>query len=264
MQISIASYSFNRLISAGVMDVFGYLESCRFRYHLDTADIWNGLMGKDAEVYLAAEFVGKVKAGLAERGMTLINYHVDGVHIWEDDAGVREKHYREALRHLEAAERMGARTVRIDAGGREREWTAEQFDEIVKRYREYAQRAADGGYRVGPEVHWGAEVVAENMERLARAVDHPGYGILLHAGRWPDADPDEGDRRVAKWVCHTHFDAKTIGTRVESALAILRDAGYSGCYAVEHAAKEQVYDEVGALVAELRAAVGRNAAGRSA
>ena len=38
----------------------------------------------------------------------------------------------------------------------------------------------DNGYRVGPENHWGAEVVPENMARICRAVDHPGFGMLLH------------------------------------------------------------------------------------
>ena len=41
--ISIASYSFHGLLEAGMIDVFGYLESCRYRYHLDTADIWSNL-----------------------------------------------------------------------------------------------------------------------------------------------------------------------------------------------------------------------------
>ncbi len=44
MNISIASYSFYGLLGKGQMDVFGYLETIKYRYHLDTADIWNGML----------------------------------------------------------------------------------------------------------------------------------------------------------------------------------------------------------------------------
>ena len=40
MQISVASYAFHGLLKRGQMDLFGYLESCRYRYHLASADIW--------------------------------------------------------------------------------------------------------------------------------------------------------------------------------------------------------------------------------
>ena len=44
LKISILSYSFRGLLAAGKMDVFGYLESCKYRYGLDAADLWNGPM----------------------------------------------------------------------------------------------------------------------------------------------------------------------------------------------------------------------------
>jgi hypothetical protein len=47
-----------------------------------------------------------------------------------------------ALAHLKAAKILGGRFARIDAGGKGDHWTQEQFDHIVKRYREYAQQGA--------------------------------------------------------------------------------------------------------------------------
>ena len=255
MKISIASYSFHGLIAAGGMDVFGYLESVRFRYHLDAADLWNGLLGRDPETYLEPQFLEGVKEGLEERGLALANYHADGCHIWEDDPAEREKNHRLALRHLDAAEYLGAKTVRIDTGGRNRHWTGEQFDHIVRRYRDFAARAADHGFRIGPETHWGTELFPDNMEQLARAVDHPGYGILLHLGHWDEGNADENDRRLAPWACHTHLDMKTTRGRLESALQILMDAGYEGYLGVEHHTGRNEYAEVAAQVAELRRAV---------
>src|SRR4051794_33235993 len=254
LPISIASYSFHELIAAGRMDVFGYLESVRYRYHLAVADIWNGLLGSDPERYLTPEFLGGVRAAVDERELALANYHADGCHLWEDDPQLRERHLQLALRHLDAAEALGARTVRIDTGGRERAWTDEQFEYLVRHFRSFARRAADRGYRVGPENHWGTELHPDNIERLARAVDDPGFGVLLHLGRWEAGDVDENDRRIAPWACHTHFDAKTTRGRAEAALRILSESGYAGCLGIEYGAGGQEHVEVAALIAELRRA----------
>ncbi|MGC9347728.1 MAG: sugar phosphate isomerase/epimerase family protein, partial [Anaerolineae bacterium] len=164
MKLAIASYAFHGLLREGKIDVFGYLESCAYRYHLRAADIWNGMVESTEDDYLA-----KLKDALDERELELANLCVDGAHIWEDDPDLREEHYQNALAHLHAAEVLNARTIRIDAGGRDETWSEEQFDLIVKRYQEYAQRAYDNGYKVGPENHWGTEVNPDNMVKLCKA-----------------------------------------------------------------------------------------------
>jgi len=252
MRISIASYSFHGLIGAGMMDVFGYLETCKYRYHLDAADLWNGLLGGDEKIYLEEDFLKKVKEALAERDMVLANYHADGCHVWEDDPGARERNHQSALSHLRAARFLEAKTVRIDAGGKGHTWAGEQFDHIAGRFREYAQMASDSGFRVGPESHWGPELVPDNMERLARAVDHPGFGILMHIGHWENAPEEEGDRRLAPWTAHTHVDARITRTRLEPAMRILLDAGYEGYWGVEHHSARNEYAEVAWQLAEVR------------
>ncbi len=252
MKISIASYSFHGLRGADMMDVFGYLETCKYRYQLDAADIWNGLIGRDETAYLQDSFLKKLREALAEREMTLANYHADGCHIWEDDAGQREAHHRSALAHLKAAAYLGAKTVRIDAGGKGQVWTAEQFDLIVKYFKEYVQFGLDHGFKVGPESHWGPELVPDNMERLARAVNHPGFGILMHIGHWENAPEEEGDRRLAPWAVHTHVDARITRTRLEPAMRALIAAGYQGYWGVEHHSSKNEYAEVAYQVAEVR------------
>jgi len=251
MKISIASYSFHGLREKDMMDGFGYLETVKYRYRLDTADIWNGILGPDSLV-LDRGYLEKLKEALDEREMTLVNYHVDGCHIWEDDPAAREKNYRSALAHLDAARFLGARTVRIDAGGKGHEWNHEQFDHIVMRMKEYVRIGAEAGFRVGPESHWGPELTPDNMERLAKAVDHPGFGILLHIGHWENAPEEEGDRRLAPWAMHTHVDARITRTRLESAMRLLLAAGYDGYWGVEHHSAKNEYAEVEYQLAEVR------------
>ncbi len=250
MSISIASYSFHGLLEAGQIDLFGYLESCRYRYHLDTADIWNGMVSSLEEDYLR-----KVKRGLLERDLTLVNLCVDGPHIWDDDPAVRQQHYEEALRYLRAAEYLGARTLRIDAGGSARPFTSdetfseEQFDHIASRYREYAQWAYDHGFKVGPENHWGPEVVPANMQRICQMVNHSGFGVLLHFRG------NAGDAAIAPYSMHTHIAWTVTETGLEGTLTMLKDAGYQGCWGVEHHSAQNEYNQVAIQLTRVRSVV---------
>ncbi len=241
-KVSLASYAFHGLLAQGMVDVFGYLESCKYRYQVQ-ADIWNGMLLSTEE-----DYIRKVREALDSRDLILANLCVDGAHIWEDDPAAREANHRNALAHLEAAERLGARTVRIDAGGAHdaRTFTQEQFDLIVARYREYAQRAGDNGYRVGPENHWGPEVVPENMLRICQAVDHPAFGVLLHFRG------DPGDRVMAPWAMHTHVAWNITEGPLTACMDMLRDAGYEGYWGVEHHTGRNEYTEVAVQIARVR------------
>ncbi len=241
MNVSIASYSFHGLLKESKIDVFGYLETCKYRYGLQSADIWNGMLpGTDAD------YLRKVKDALDERELVLANLCVDGAHIWEDDPAVREQHYQNALAHLRAAEALGARTIRIDAGVRADTFTDEQFEWIVKRYKEYAQRAYDGGYKVGPENHWGAEAAPANMQRLCQAVDHPAFGVLLHFKGL------EGDRLMAPWAMHTHISMAVTQESLDASMSLLREAGYAGYWGVEHHSARSEYVQVAIQLARVR------------
>ncbi len=240
MKVSIASYAFHGLLNAGMMDVFGYLETCKYRYQLDAADIWNGFFPTTDDGFLK-----KVKQALQERELELANLCVDSAHIWEDDAAVRENNYQNALAHLHAGEVLGAKTIRIDAGGRDETWTDEQFDLIVARYKEFCKRAYDNGYRVGPENHWGTEVIPENMKKLCAAVDHPAFGVLLHFRG------NVGDVVMAPWAMHTHISWEIVESSLEESMSMLASAGYQGYWGVEHHTGENEYPEVAIQLARV-------------
>ena len=124
-------------------------------------------------------------------------------------------------------------------------------------FREYSAFGKEYGFSVGPETHWGFSLRADNMERIARAVDHPAYGILLHLGHWEDGDPDAGDRRLAPWTVHTHVDARVTDTNLAEKMQILLDAGYRGCWGVEHHSARNEYAEIAVQLAVVRRALAR-------
>ncbi|WP_395139557.1 sugar phosphate isomerase/epimerase family protein [Armatimonas sp.] len=247
MKISIAGYSVHGLLSEGTIDIFGYLESCRYRFGLDAADIWNGLLPT-----LENGFIRKVRHGLEERELTLVNYHADGCHVWEDDAAARAKNRALAFEHLQVAAALGAKTVRIDTGGKLEKMSAEQLEIVSDQFREYCVFGQEHGFAVGPETHWGISLLADNMEEIAKTVAHPAYGILLHIGHWEQGDPDEGDRRLAPYAVHTHVDAKITRTCLFEKMLLLLDAGYTGYWGVEHHSKQNEYAEIAVQLAMVR------------
>lgn len=251
MKTSIGSYSFHGLLEEGKMDIFGYLETVKYRYHLDTADIWNGMLATTEEDYLR-----KVRDALDEKELSVANLCVDGASLWDDHPDVRDRQYQNALANLRAAEILGAKTVRIDVGGKSHDMTEEQFDYVVKRYREYADRAMNNGYRIGPENHFGPALVPANMLKVAEAVSHKAYGILLHLGHW-DVDVEDGDRLLAKWAVHTHVDAKTCKDGLKKKLKTLLDAGYEGYWGIEHHSAQSEYVEVEWQLASVRRALAK-------
>jgi sugar phosphate isomerase/epimerase len=262
VEISVASFSFHGAFAEGTLDVFGYLEACRYRYHLGTADIWNGLLGSDVETQLDPERLRKVRRAMDERNLVCVNYHADGCHPWEDDPDTRARHRELADRHLKAAEILGAQTVRIDTGGRDRHWTDEQFDFIAQAFRDFAAQAGNSGFKVGPETHWGTTNYPDNMLRLHAAIASPHYGILLHMGKDSWTSPSDYDRALAPIAIHTHIDQRTCYERIDEALAILMEAGYQGALGVEHHTGKSEFAEVEAQIALVRRALAHIRSGR--
>lgn len=240
-KVALASYSFNGLINEGMMDIFNYLNVTKFRYRVNQADIWSGLFPTRDD-----DFVMKIKRILDENEMELANLCVDGAHIWEEDEELRENNYQVAKDFIRIGEMLGAKTIRIDAGEREANWSEIAFDTIVKRYSEFAQRAGDMGYRIGTENHWGATQNPANVVKLAKAIDNPAFGVLFHFGNIKEYSEDVGNEMLVPYAMHTHISAGYAddGDRCRMLMNKLLDNGYRGAFSVEHHTGKNEYDQV--------------------
>jgi hypothetical protein len=225
--ISIAAWSFHGLREEGALDVFGYLELLSGRYGLRHADIWSGFLPT-----LDTAFIRRVRREMDCRELALANLCVDGPHLWDPDPAVRAAHDAKALEYLEAGRILGARTIRIDMGEKEPEFSPESFDYIASTYRRYARLCHDAGIRVGPENHWGASKYPRNLEKMRRAVDHPAYGHLLHLEGFLGRDQEAGYEAVLPITMHVHVPMNALPAakeRIRQAAA----SGYTGCYSAE-------------------------------
>src|SRR5262249_51794373 len=121
VDISVASYSFHRLLESGKQDIFSYITDCK-RLGCTLLDPWVGhlptLDTDGAELTTEqAEFVNKVKTAADQAMLPFGCVAVDGAHIYEPDAEGRHKNRQRAYRWLEIAHQLGARQIRIDTGG---------------------------------------------------------------------------------------------------------------------------------------------------
>jgi len=214
------------------------------------------------------DFVDKVHRALEERQLVIPNIAVDEGHLLasgkEDTAKLRATQDR----YMQIAKKLGVGFVRFDTGPsmtndrKETDgWTDQEFDYLVKRYKELAQIAFDNGFRIGAENHWGPERCWTHMEKLIKAVDHPGFGICVHFGGWTsnspetrEADNDAADKAAAKYVCHTHFPWDTCESpKLPEKMALLRDAGYKGYYSAEHHSAQNEYNLTEVQISKIRA-----------
>lgn len=237
MKISIPSYSFHGLAQQKKMDIYHYLESVKYHYRVDAADIWNGMLVSTEEEYLK-----EIRAAMDEKELVLANLCVDGAHVWDENPEERERLHQNALAHLKAAQILGAKTVRIDMGGQNKDMSEEQFEFTVQRYGEYVHIAKESGFRVGPENHWGSARYLQNMKRLFETVNDPTFGLLLHFDNWEE-EMDTAHRTCAKWAMHTHIASWVVPT-AEEKMKVLMDAGYDGYWGVEHHSGENEYNRV--------------------
>jgi len=154
LPVSCLSYSFNGLVGQGMMDIFHYFETCRYRYGLDAADLWNGMIKSTED-----DFINKVHRALQERQLVVPNIAADGAHLisgGENRNSLEDRAKLEAIqdKYMDICKKWGVGFLRLDAGpvwGTNvepfEEWPAAEFDYLVKRYRELAQRAYDNGFR---------------------------------------------------------------------------------------------------------------------
>ena len=264
LPVACMSYSFNGLMREGMMDIFHFFETCRYRYNLDAAEIWSGMFTSTEE-----EYINKVHRALEERQLYVPNIAVDAALILASGNADPVKFREIQDRYMQIGKQLGVGFVRFDAGpymlrGRKEVdgWTGEEFDTLVARYKELAQFAYDNGFKIGPENHWGPERCWVHMEKLIRAVDHPGFGVSLHVGNWMPESPETSvqdnevaDIACARWIGHTHFDWVTCENTelLQHKMNLLRDAGYQGYYCAEHHSAQNEYNLTEVQISKIRA-----------
>ncbi len=268
IRLSIASWSFHRLLEAGKQDMFRYITDCK-ELGATQLDPWNGhlapLVATDNALktegamkakgvpnpnLTSAEkaYLAQVKAAAQKTGLPFGCLAVDGAHIYDPTDEARAINRAVAYRWLEAAALLGAVQVRVDAGGPP-EMPPEAFALIVAGYQDLITRARPLGIEVLIENHWGPSPIAANLARILDAV--PGLGLLFDSNNF-DGDKERAWKQFAHSARSVHiktfsFDEHGDDPSVNLAKAIhlLAAAGYQGAWGVESVPKDG--DEYGGV-----------------
>jgi len=252
IKLGICSFAFHRTVAAKAMDLATMFRTCR-DLGCTQLDPWNahllepdsgvdslhaGRNPNDARLGVPSpEQVERIAALGASVGLPFGCIAVDGAHVFSTDAAEVRLHRERALRWIDIAARLGATSVRIDAGG------PETLDDatlaiIARGYREIIDRARPAGIEVLVENHWGPTVIPANVERLLEAVD--GLGLLFDTNNWKPGLQAEGWKRCARFARLVHvktfaLDPAGNETTVDlaPAFAALRAARFAGTWCVE-------------------------------
>lgn len=264
MQLSIAGYSFHRLLEAGQQDIFKYITDCR-DLGATQLDPWNEQLtvvfagdlalraanGQTAPGLSAEEkaYLLRMRQAAEDAGLPFGCLAVDGAHIYEPEPAEREINRLIADRWLEAAEILGSAQIRIDAGGPE-EMPEDVFAIIVAGYKELLQRAAQRGVEVLMENHWGPSVVPDNVIKILDAVE--GLGLLYDTNNWDPNLREQGWERCARYAKSTHIKTFSFDEQgneasmdVTRAIRLVLATGYQGCWGIESCPEDG--DEYGAV-----------------
>ncbi len=233
MDYSICSYSFNRMLKDGKMDVFQFIEWNK-ENGFTLLDPWMAHLedGYDDDAWLAT-----VKAAAEQAELPFGCIAVDGAHIYEPTEEARAENRARAYRWLDIAAFLGAKQVRIDAGGPE-EMPDDIFAIIVDGYNDLVPYAADRDIELIVENHWGPTKHADNCIKLLEAID--GLGLLFDSNNWAEGTAEDAWVKCAKYASLTHmktfeFDEEGNEPTVDipKCMGILLDAGYDGAWAIE-------------------------------
>ena len=264
MEIAICSYSFHRTMAAGQMDFAGYVSICRDLGCMQL-DPWNAHLlpaGKGADAICASrnpsqsqflrppdmKEVDRIAAIARAAGLPFGTMAVDGANIYEESSQKRVENRTRAYQWLEVAERLGAKQVRIDAGGPE-ELTDDMFAIIVEGYKDLINRASKQGIEILVENHWGSSIRPENIERFVTAV--PKLGLLFDTRNWKAGTHARAVERCTRFARATHLKTSEwdgagnpVDPHLSQAFQSLRKAGYAGMWGIESVPQDG--DEIGA------------------
>ena len=170
------------------------------------------------------------------------------------DSGRSEAALEDMLFHVRVARQLGAKVMRICAGGRTTrpaDW-AEHRDALLPMLRRGAEFAADHGVVLAVENH--IDLYADELVELCETVNSPALGVCLDTANNLRLfeHPTEVARKLAPWTRATHVkditatrgDPRTFAfwpsvplgqgaVEIDAIIGILRQAGYDGLLALE-------------------------------
>ena len=207
MQLGVSSYSYSRLVRNGTLkqaDVIGAAKEAGFQaIEFSTIAVPEG---KTLAAYAAA-----LRQEARQVGLPIANYTI-GADFLNGSGGDLQAEIKRVKGEVDIAEILGAPGMRHDAtGGFAAGHTGPKgFDDALPRLAEgcraVTEYAAKKGIRTMVENHGFFCQDSARVEKLANAVGHPNFGLLVDLGNFYCVDENAGEAvgRLARHVFHAH------------------------------------------------------------
>jgi len=221
MRIGLSSYSLDRLIKAGQMNLMEaidwtakngaeVMELVPFAFRFDDRDT-----GK-----IDLDLIGRARRRAADAGISLVNYSVLANLLQEGEA--QEREIARVCHEVDIAAELGLKQMRHDISAFRRpmdQSTQADFDRLLPTMADAAARISGHGKKRGVmtllENHGFFVNGCDRVERLLDAVDTGNYGLLLDTGNiiCVDEDPAAAAVRLAKRCVMVHLKDFYVRTR---------------------------------------------------
>lgn len=284
MKISVSSYSFQQKIKKGEMTQLDCVKAAK-DMGFDGIEFTDVIAdGYESQI----ETAKKIKEEADRVGIEIVAYTI-GANLYSDDPAECEKEVERLKGQLRVAKALGAPLMRHDVCYKlAKEGRGRCFDlmlpVIAENCRKVTEYAATLGIKTCTENHGFIAQDSDRVVRLATAVGHDNYGLLVDMGNFLCADevPAIAVSRTASLAVHAHAkDMKVRGERlsdrdietrgcqyllpvtvgegdvdVKRCVKILRKAGYDGFVSIEYEGLEDCIDAIKRGYENLKAYIG--------
>lgn len=236
-RISLGEYSVHRALGQGKLNHLDFAKTCKSDYDIDAAEYWN-MPFKDKVA--DKKYLDEMKQRAADAGVRSLLILVDGEgHLGDPDEAKRAQAIKNHFRWVEAAQRLGCHSIRVNAHSRGN--PDEQLKRVADGLRRLCELAQPLKINVIVENHGGLSSDGAWVVRLMETVKLPNCGTLPDFGNFGNYDRYRGTKELMPYAtavsAKSHdFDEKGNERRTDfyRMMKIVTDAGYHGYVGIEY------------------------------
>jgi sugar phosphate isomerase/epimerase len=241
LRLSIAGYSFRQYLDVKKKEMtYADFIDLAAQLGTDAVELTQYYFPETTPEYLAALKGRATRLGLDVSGTAVGNTFT------RTDPDKLKAEIDTVKRWVEHTSRLGGKTIRIFAGGVEKDDTEEKARErCVAAIQECCDYAGKYGIYLALENHGGIVATIDQMLALVKAVKHDWFGVNFDTGNFHSADPYADLEKLAPYavVCQIKTEITRAGMKAEPAdlkrlTDILRGANFRGYVALEYEAAE--------------------------
>lgn len=255
LKLGLAAYSFRQKLTgkSPAMTLFDFIDLAA-GLPLDAVELTSYYFADTSDEYL-----DKLKAHAAAKKLAISGVPV-GNDFAQNDDGKRRKDIEHVKAWVGRAARLGAKTVRVFAGGQPKgDSLADAQGRVVAALNECCPVAEKAGILLALENHGGITDTPEHLLELVKPVQSPALGVNIDTGNFRTADPYADVAKIVPYgvVCQVKTEVSPAGQKKQDAdlgryVKILKDGNYHGYVVLEYEADEDAAVAVPRHVKELR------------